>query len=110
MAYSSFFEGVIFVEGECEYIAAKGKVEYKKDSFYNQQLKNLDAVKHQLAEKAKKLGANAVLDFKYGQKSASAFRSFLLGYDDNVNWYGSGKAVVISEEKVQEILEKIKNY
>lgn len=110
MGYCSCFEGIFFVEGECEYIESKGKVEYKKDSFYNQQIKNLDMVKHQLADKAKRLGANAVINFIYGQKSTSALKSFLLGYDDNVNWYGSGEAVILSDEKIKEISDKIKSY
>ena len=107
MAYCSLFEGVIFVEGKCEYIQYKGEVEYKKDSFYNQQLKNLDTVKHQLAEKAKTLGANAIIDFKYGQKNTSFLRSLLLSFDDNIKWYGTGVAVILSKEKVDEILSKI---
>ena len=50
-----------------------------------------------------------ILELKMPDRNGK-FDDVLLGYDDNVNWYGSGKAVVISEEKVQEILEKIKNY
>ena len=76
---------------------------------YNQQLKNLNIVKHQFAVKAKKVGANAVIYFQYGQKNVSFFRSILLGLDDNVEWYGSGELVVISETERERIMDKIKN-
>ncbi len=109
MAYTSFFEGVLFIEGNYPYISNKGTIEYKK-TFYNQQFKNLNDVKHQLAEKARALGANAVINFKYGQKNTTWFKAALLGLDDNVNWFGSGEAVVISESSYEQLLEKINNY
>ena len=109
MGYCSIFEGIIFVEGQCEYLQFRANLEYTKDSFYNQQMKSLDTVKHQLAEKAKAVGANAVINFQYGQKNTSFFRSLLLILDDNIKWYGTGQAVILSDEKVMEIVEKIKN-
>ena len=110
MAYCSVYEDIIFVEGETDYLELKGEIEYKKDSFYNQQLKSLYNIKHQFAENAKATGANAVIRFKYGQKSMSWFKSALLAFDDNVKWYGTGVLAVISEEEKIRILEKIKNY
>ena len=110
MAYCSVYEEIIFVEGESEYIENKGSIEYKKDSFYNQQMKSLYNIKHQFAEKAKAAGANAIIHFKYGQKNTTWFRAALLAFDDNVKWYGSGDMVVISKEERERILEKIKNY
>ena len=107
MAYKSLFEGIIFIEGTEHSGRVLGNVEYKKDSFYNNQLKNLDNVKAQLAKKAKQLGANAIADFKYGQKNTSWFRSMLLAFDDNVNWYGSGTAIRLDENKYSEYLEQI---
>lgn len=54
MAYKSLFDGVIFIEGS-EYCGrVLGNVEYEKDSFYNNQLKNLDNVKHNLRIKRNK--------------------------------------------------------
>lgn len=106
MAYTSMFENIIFVEGSCEFLNFMGNLEYKKDSFFNQQFRNLDDVKHQLAEKAKKLGANAIINFRYGQKTISFFKAMLLAADDNVNWYASGEAVVLTEEKFNELLTK----
>lgn len=104
MAYTSFHNGIAFIEGGEPNSRKVGHVEYAKDGFYNQQLKDLDAVKDQLANKARAMGANAVIDFVYGQKSTSWFRSMFLSLDDNINWYGSGTAVVISPERMQEIV------
>ena len=106
MAYKTVFEGVVFVEGDEPYVQSLGPVRYVKDGFYNQQLKNLDMVKHQMADKAKKLGANAIVGFKYGQKSAGWFRAALLSLDDNINWYGEGVAVRIDETRYNEILKE----
>ncbi|MBQ3116082.1 MAG: hypothetical protein IJC07_03540 [Clostridia bacterium] len=110
MVYYSIFEDVIFVEGEIPFERSLGTVEYKKKGIINEQFKNLDNVKYQLAVKAKEVGANAVIKFKYGQKNTSWFRAMILSIDDNVNWFGSGEAVLLSQEQYQEILEKnIKN-
>lgn len=110
MAYKSLYNGIIFIEGHEDYIKNLGKVEYKKDKLYNNQLKNLDDVKEQLSCKAKNAGGNAVINFKYGQKNTSWLRSLILSLDDNVNWYGEGEIVLIDEFKYNEIVEKIKSY
>lgn len=107
MAYKSLFNGIIFIEGDEEYSSLLGNVEYKKEGFYNNQLKNLDNVKSQLADKAKLLGANAVIEFKYGQKSTTWLRSMILRLDDNINWYGSGIAVKIDDNKYNEYTKQI---
>ena len=108
MAYCSVYENIIFIEGDCDYLVFKENLQYER-TVYNQQLKNLYDVKHQLAEKAKSVGANAVIHFEYGQKSKGWFISMLLAFDDNINWHASGDAVVISNEKKEKILNKIKN-
>lgn len=107
MPYCSVFENIIFVEGDCPCLRFLGSVKYKRTALYNQQLKNLDDVKHQLAGKAKLLGANAIINFTYGQKNLSWLRAALLLLDDNIRWYGSGDAVIISEEKRRQILYQI---
>lgn len=110
MAYCSTYEDIIFIEGENDFIEDKGGVEYKKDSFFNQQLKTLYNVKHQFAEKAKAVGANAIIRFKYGQKETKWYKAIWLASDDDIKWYATGEMVVISEEEKERILEKIKNY
>lgn len=111
MAYCSYYEEIIFVEGKCEYIESKGSIEFKRvEHNVKNELNGLNAVvKHQLADKAKALGCNAVINFKYGQAQSKSFKSIFLMADE-IDWYGSGEAVVISQEKKEEILEKIKRY
>ena len=108
MVYTTIYEGILFIEGHCDFIEFKSRVEYKKDSFFNQQFRNLDDIKHQLAEKAKMIGANAIINFKYGQKTIPFFKAILLGTDDNVNWFASGEAVVVSSAKYLELSENQK--
>ena len=107
MAFKSYTDGIIFVEGSMKNARPLGEIKYQKDSFYNQQLKNLNDIKKQLVQKAKSLGANAIIDFKYGQKSASAFRSMLLAFDDNINWYAEGTAAVLDEETYRFLVAKL---
>lgn len=104
MAYTTVYNGIVFIEGFEPNAQVVGSVEYKKEGLYNQQLKSLDVVKDQLSKKAHDLGANAVMNFKYGQKSTSWWRSMLSSFDDNINWYGSGTAIVLSSERMAEIL------
>ena len=104
MAYTTVHNGILFIEGYEPDAKRIGPVEYRKEGFYNQQLKGLDVVKDQLAEKAKAMGGNAVMDFQYGQKSTSWFRSMLLSYDDNINWYGTGTVVNVPSDRYHQIL------
>lgn len=112
MNYISIFDNIIFIEESIEETSSSinqlGFIEYKKDKLYNNQLQNLNDVKKQLSEKAKKLGANAIINFKYGQKSTTWWRSFILAFDDNVNWYGSGIAVKLNDELYIKYINKIK--
>lgn len=107
MAYKSVYKGIIFIEGTENYNKSFGFIEYKKEKLYNNQLQNLDNVKEQLAKKAIELGANAVINFKYGQKNTSWFRSMLLAFDDNVNWFGTGEAVLINDDLYRDIIDSL---
>lgn len=108
MAYKSVYSDIIFIEGNEDYQTNFGPVVYKKDRLYNNQLQNIDNVKSQLAQKAKEKGGNAIINFKYGQKNTSWFRSLLLQFDDNVNWFGEGEIVLISQERYNEIINDLK--
>ena len=108
MAYKSVFNGIIFIEGNEECIKKLGPVQYKREKFYNTQLSNIDNVKNQLAEKAKQMGGNAIIDFKYGQKNVSWFKSMLLALDDNVVWFGTGTVVLLDEAKYNDIINENK--
>lgn len=107
MAYISVYKGVIFIEGSESSARILQDIEYNKKFSYNAQLKTLDSVKDQLADKTLALGGNAVLNFKYGQRSSGWFKSILLSLDDNIKWYGSGTAAIIPEETKNKILEKL---
>ncbi len=60
------------------------------------QLRNLDDVKRMMAEKVRTAGGNAVIEFRYGQKSVGFWAS--LFQRDDVNWYGSGIIALIPKE------------
>ena len=107
MAYTSIYKGIIFIEGTEPTATILGAVEYKKVCTFNSQIQTLDCVKDQLVEKTIALGGNAVVNFKYGQKSSGWFKSSLFSLDDNIKWYGNGLAAIISEEKKTEIFEKL---
>ncbi len=100
--YSTIFEGIIFVEGMESDAQLLGRVECDLSFKFGAQLKNLNDVKSSLAQRARLMGANAVLNFKYGQKSR------WLAIDD-VAYFGSGDAAILSQQKYMEICEKIAN-
>ena len=105
MAYTSIYKGIIFIEGEEPSAKILGQVEYKKLFSFNSHIQTLDCVKDQLIEQTIALGGNAIINFKYGQKSSSWFTSSLFSLDDNIKWYGNGLAAIISEETKNKILK-----
>ena len=108
MAYMSIYKGIIFIEGEELTAKWLGEIEYKKNFSFGSQLKTIDCVKDQLAEKTTALGGNAVVNFKYGQKSSGWFKSSLFALDDNIKWYGSGVAALLPDYRYKEIIESKK--
>ena len=104
MAYISVYKGFIFIEGSEPSARLLGKVEYKKNFSFNSQIQTIDSVKEQLLQKAYAMGGNAVVEFKYGQKSSGWFKSSLFSLDDNIKWYGDGIAAILPQDKVKEIL------
>jgi hypothetical protein len=91
--YTTVFEGIKFVEGRpaATRIIKPIRVEIG-GACTSSQLKNLDDVKHLMAEQVRAAGGNAVVDFKYGQRCVGFWRS-LFDLDD-VNWYGEGQIAV----------------
>lgn len=86
--YWAEFNGVYFVEGSLSDAQAYGPIDTKHDGVWSQsQLKSLDTLKQSMAEQAKSVGCNAVLNFRYGQKNT--FWRSLLSIDD-VWWHASG--------------------
>ena len=100
--YSTIFEDIIFIEGIETNLKTLEKIECDLSFKIGAQLKNLNDVKRDLATKAHNIGANAILDFKYGQKIR------WLAIDD-VAYYGSGIAAILSPVKYMEIKERIAN-
>lgn len=101
MPYISKFEGIFFIEG---YVRAFEEIQSIKSDLsfkFGAQLKNINDVKKDLAKKAKNLGANAVLNFKYGQKAR------WLAIDD-VAFFGSGIACKIDQELIEN--KKLTNF
>ena len=108
--YASIYNGIIFVEGNIPCEKELGYLSYGKESITNTQLKSLDDVKLQLSQKAKQMGANAIINFEYGQKSMSWFKSLLLSFDDNIDWYGKGIAVVLNDNDYNFIVNRIRGW
>ena len=98
--YSTIFEGILFIEGMESDASLLGHVNSDLSFKIGAQLKNLNDVKRDLAQKAAMLGANTVLNFKYGQKSR------WLAIDD-VAYFGSGDAAILNPSKYAEICKKI---
>lgn len=99
--YVSEFDGVLFVEGSVPGTKVIDHLNVKLNGAFSQaQLKTLDDVKRALVKKLRELGGNAILNFKYGQRSS--FWVTLVGIDD-VGWYGSGEAVLLSKDALENL-------
>jgi hypothetical protein len=93
--YTTDFEGIRFVEGRPTNARILAPIDIRLGGiFASSQLKNLNDVKKIMADQARQAGANAVIDFKYGQKSAGFWGSLL--QRDDVSWYGTGFLAVLT--------------
>ncbi|MCC6805683.1 MAG: hypothetical protein IT319_22565 [Anaerolineae bacterium] len=102
--YATVFDNIIFIEGTYQASKTVQNVETSIKGF-SAQLQSLRDVKMRLAITAKQFGANAIIEFEYGQKSPTFWGSF----GDNVNWYGRGIAVLLSRQQYQEIIDSLDN-
>jgi hypothetical protein len=90
----SELDGVYFVEGRPGGAQAIRPITSELlGAFSSSQLKTLDHVKRGMAIEVLHAGGNAVVDFKYGQRSS--FWKSLFSVDD-VFWHGSGTIAKIS--------------
>ncbi len=88
------YRGIYFIEARPKDYVHLGNASVEVGGIFTPgQLRSLDDVKTLLVAEARKLGGNAIVDFKYGQRSVGFFRS-LLNLDDVV-WYGSGTVASI---------------
>ena len=89
MTYWAEFNGVYFIEGQMPGASILRSIDTKHDGIFSpSQLKSLDTLKETMAYQVLSAGGNAVIDFKYGQRST--FWRSLLSLDD-VYWFASGK-------------------
>ncbi len=89
----SIVNGIAFIEGTVPLIQSMGPISTELNGFFSQnQLKTLGDLQEKMSFFVKQSGGNAVINFKYGQKST--FMKSLVGMDD-VFWYGSGTIVRI---------------
>lgn len=97
----SEFDGILFIEGEPFESEIIGRANCTLHGIFTQsQLKNLNDVKSKLACEVKRKGGNALVNFRYGQKSS--FWTTLIGID-NILWYGEGDIVSLPIEKIEEL-------
>lgn len=91
--YSAEYKGVMFVEGMPENCTVLKDISTEITGiFNNSQLKSLNDVKDRMVTVVQQAGGNAVVDFKYGQKSS--FWKSLFSLDD-VTWHASGKIAIL---------------
>ena len=93
--YRSVFEGIQFVEGWPANARIIGPIDVQIGGVIKSaQLKSLDDVKRLMIQQVRAAGGNAVVDFRYGQKSVGFLASLL--QRDDVNWYGSGQIATLA--------------
>ena len=96
MMHWSQHRGVYFVEGSPLSSQRKQSITTELNEFFSQNhLKTLDDLKDRMAQQAISSGCNAVIDFKYGQRSS--FWKSIMGMD-NILWFGSGTLATIDPE------------
>lgn len=93
MMYCTKYKGVYFVEGIPLVTKNIRNISTEINQFFGQsQLKSLDDIKDKMVDIVKASGGNAVIDFKYVQKSS--FWKSLFSLDD-VSWFASGTIALI---------------
>ena len=85
------FEGVYFTE---QAVPGAHNIQHIQVEL-SLQNSNLNEVKRQLARKAKSLNANAVMNFRYGQKAHPWWEQLFTFKWDTESWHGEGDAIRI---------------
>ena len=99
MAFVTMHEGVIFIEGDHPRAVKRYNADTRVGGF-GAQLKNLNDLKHKMAETARSLGCNCVVNFTYGQKSK------LIAIDD-VAYIGGGFYAQLSPQDYGSIYSQL---
>lgn len=100
MAFVTVYQNVIFIEGNHPRALKKYRAETRVGGF-GAQLKNLDDLKHLMAETAKIYGCNCIVNFTYGQ------RSKIIAIDD-VAFMGDGYYSILSPQDYNSIVSQFK--
>jgi hypothetical protein len=97
--YYAEFQGIYFIEGAPAGAQRLSPVSTELNGLFAQNhLKSLDDVKLRLCTIVRERGGNAVIDFKYGQRST--FWKGLVGMDD-VHWHASGMVARVDPESLR---------
>ena len=84
---------IFFTEAE----SSNGEYIRKINIEISMQNANLSLLKEKMAKQAKNAGANAIVNFKYGQKSHKWWEKVFTFKWDTESWYAEGDAVLLSE-------------
>lgn len=104
--YITVYKDFVFIEGTHPDAKTLNHISVSiKGAFVNTQFKTLNNVKDKLISKAFGTQANAITQFKYGQKST--FLGSLMNRDDVV-WYGEGNLAVLPEDVYNQYLTEKK--
>lgn len=90
-AWGTVSDGIFFAEGPIAGAVSRGRVEVE----ISRQNANLFQVKADLAAQAKAKGANAIVNFAYGQRAHPWWEMFALKWDTE-SWHGAGDAVTVT--------------
>lgn len=104
--YITVYKDIVFIEGTHPDAKILNHVSVTiKGAFINTQLKTLDNVKDKIVSKTVGTPANAIIQFKYGQKST--FLGSLVNRDDII-WYGEGSLAVLPANVYNQYLNEKK--
>jgi hypothetical protein len=84
-------DGIFFTESPAPNSTLLGRVVVQ---IHNEKA-NVNDVKRHMAVRARKLGANAIVDFQYGQRSFRGLEVLALFMRNTEVWYGQGDAVAL---------------
>ena len=77
--------------------STEGELKKKLVVEISRQNANLSQLKEKMAMEAKAAGANAIINFKYGQRAHQWWEKAFTFKWDTESWYGEGDAVFFSE-------------
>lgn len=89
-------KGIFFCEGTIDGAVPVARIEVE----ISRQNADLFQIKDKMAEKTINCGANAIMNFKYGQRKHKTWQLFLSFKWDTESWVGEGDAVTIHNESI----------